>query len=130
MSHIHKVLFGDAEYCGHEFYVSYKKHHQKHENAFMPKQQKIYTLQVTCIHDLHQHQKLRYDSLFQKNHHIKYSHDIFTKVPESPVTFTSLKQHQNHYDALIKLVNNYKKLNAPNGYKRNYNHLLELMKIT
>ena len=41
--HIHKVFFGDAEYCKHAFYVSYNKHHQNQENAFMPKEQKIYT---------------------------------------------------------------------------------------
>ena len=38
-----KIFFGDAEYCEHDFYVSYKKHHQTHENTFMPKQQKNYT---------------------------------------------------------------------------------------
>ena len=90
---IHKVLFGDAEYRGHYFYVSYEKHHQNHEK------QKIYISKSHMyIYDLHQHQKtLLYDSWFQKNDYVKYLHDIFTKCTKitnwkhekHKVTFTS-----------------------------------------
>ena len=43
LSHIHKVLFGGEEYFGYDFHVSYKKHDENHENAWMPKHWKIYT---------------------------------------------------------------------------------------
>ena len=41
----HWVIF-TRYFLGMQNIVSYKKHHQNQENAFMPKQQKIYTSQV------------------------------------------------------------------------------------
>ena len=106
-------------------------HNKTTENLYVKKSHK---------HDTHQRQKLRYYSWFQTNDYIKYLHDIFTQVPK-PLTGstknidhvyklffgnTVLKQHQNHYYTLIKLVNNYQKI-ATNRIEK---HSLELMKIT
>ena len=124
LSHIHKVLFDDAEYCTHEFYVSYTSIIKTMKMSSCQNNRNLYIKKshanMTCI----THQKLRYNSWFQKNECVKYLHDIFIKVPKSPTESTKniksrsqavfgntvLNQHQNHCDALIKLVNNYKKL--------------------
>ena len=84
MIHIHQLLFGDEEYCAHDFYVSHKKHHQNHENALVPKQQKTYTSNSHMhMYDLHQHQ------------HCGMNRDS-KRMIISNICMKSLLKYQNH----------------------------------
>ena len=82
LNYIHKVRFGDAEYCGHDF-MYHKKHHQSHESSFMPKQHEIYTSKSHIYIWFASISKIAVWFVIPKNDYIKYLHDVFTKAPKS-----------------------------------------------